>query len=220
MIAREKLLAAATAAAAMFVGSAASAAVLFSSVLTGDQEVPPSGSPYTGTASYILRTGGALGPALDFDILVDPNFDFDLPDSTGTQQVLGLHIHQAPSGVNGPVVFGIISPDDDLDDDVELTVLSDGSTRITGTWDADEGRIGSTFSDFASDFENAARGEYMPFYLNLHTDDFRGGEIRGQIVAAQVPLPASLPMLAGGILLVFSMTQQVRGAGRAGDGLS
>lgn len=178
------------------------AGTIFSSVLTGDQEVPPSGSTGTGSASYEIVDNGAAGLSLVFEAIIGPTFNFGLAGSTGTQTVVAMHIHQAPRDVNGGIVFGLISPSDDDDLDTTLTLLGDGSTRITGEWDADEGRpTGPTFADLATDFLDTAPGADAPFYLNVHTTDFPGGEIRGQIVAA-IPLPATLPLLAGAVLVL------------------
>lgn len=200
---RTILLSCSAAALSMFAASTAIAATLFTSSLSGAQEVPPTGSPNTGSADYTLRISGVIVTSLEFDMLFSPAFNFGVPGSTGTQIVSGLHIHEGPRGVNGPVVFGLIGLDDDDDDDIVYTLLTDGSTRITGEWDTTEGRGGTTFADFASIFAGTGPGADTPFYLNLHTNpDFPGGEIRGQIVAAPIPLPATLPLLVGALLLV------------------
>ena len=181
----------------------AGAATFFRSMLTGDQEVPPTGSAGVGTATYQLVDNGALGLSLVFDAVFGPTFNFGLTGSTGTQMVTAMHIHGAPRGVNGGIIFGILNPSDDDDSDTRLTLLADGSPRLSGVWEASEGRpFGATFADVASLFEAAMPGADVPFYLNLHTTDFPGGEIRGQIVAAPIPLPATLPLLAGGVLLL------------------
>ncbi len=197
---------AATTALAAVCAGPAMAASLFAATLSGGQEVPSSGSPHTGTATFELLGAGTATPSLAFDMLFDPAFDFGLDGNVGPQQVVGLHIHRAPRDQNGSVVYGIISPSSEVlgFSDVVFSATADGATRITGEWDADEGLGGLTFSDFAAIFDDTAPGTDTPFYVNLHTTDFPGGEIRGQIVAAPspVPLPATLPMLAGGVLLL------------------
>jgi hypothetical protein len=189
----------AAALATALMAGASLAATSFSATLTGDQEAPPSGSTLTGSASFQLLGAGTASPSLAFEMLFHPAFDFGLPGGSGTQQVVSLHIHQAPRGVNGGVVFGIRSPDSDTDMDTAFELLGDGSTRITGEWDADEG-FGTTFAALAPAFL-ASTGE-VGFYVNLHTTDFPAGEIRGQIAAAPIPLPTTLPLLAGGVVLL------------------
>ena len=80
----------------------------------------------------------------------------------------GLHFHNAPAGANGGVVvnIGAISG---------LISPSIGSTTI----------------------DQALTDEFLAgnIYINLHTNDFAGGEIRGQVF--QIPEPASGLLLAG-----------------------
>ncbi len=173
--------------------AAADAASLFGSRLSGKQEVPPNALPNLGAATYMLKGAATLTPSLSFDLLFDDLFNFGLAGSMGSQVVTGLHIHQAQRGVNGPVVFGIINPDSDDNNDVNFAVNADGTTRITGVWNADEGNGGFSFADFAAIFASVVPGDELPFYLNLHTIEFPAGAIRGQITA--VPLPAGVTLL-------------------------
>ena len=151
---------AATTALAAVCAGPAMAASLFAATLSGGQEVPSSGSPHTGTATFELLGAGTATPSLAFDMLFDPAFDFGLDGNVGPQQVVGLHIHRAPRDQNGSVVYGIISPSSEVlgFSDVVFSATADGATRITGEWDADEGTGGLTFSDFAAIFdEHGAR---------------------------------------------------------------
>ena len=196
-----RVLAGAATALAAVAASAATAATVFSATLTGDQEVATgSGSPFTGTADFKLMGFGTPTPSLAYQMLFDPGFDFGLAGSTGSQQVVGLHIHNAPRGANGAVIYGILSPSSEVDNDVSFGINADGSTSVTGEWDWNEGTF-ATFQDVAGQFAEAAQGDEVPFYVNLHTVEFPAGEIRGQISA--VPLPATLPLLAGGLLLLL-----------------
>lgn len=187
-----------------FGASVATAATLFTGPLTGDQEVPPTGEPSDGSR-YILQIPDPAAPSLLFEILIGDLYNFSnfgLPGS-GPELVTNLHFHgPADRGENASVIYGILAPSHDEDGDHEFTVNPDGTTTITGEWDTTEGP--TPFADVAQLFLDAAPGEDVPFYLNLHTVDFPRGAIRGQVVAA-IPLPASVLMLSGALaLMAFS----------------
>ena len=132
----------------------------------GAQEVPPVTTSASGSGS--LR----LNKAQD-----ELNFEFSESglDLTGSEtcdpgdDVTGLHIHRAPAGSNGAVVFGVISPSSDSDGD---TVIAGSSA--SGQWDAGEGN-GTTLTAELSNLLSDG------LYVNFHTAAFPSGEIRGQI---------------------------------------
>lgn len=180
--------------AAVSLTARAEAVTIFTATLTGDQEEVPTGSTATGTGSFELNDAMT---ALTYDITVT-GLDF-----TGTQtaqtddNLAAAHFHQAPPGTTGGVVFGFFGmPFNDNPDDVSVTpfVAGVGGT-ITGKWDQPEGN-GTTL-----DAQLAAllAGN---LYVNFHTEEFPGGEIRGQVlqVAAPVPEPALLTLLGLGAL--------------------
>ncbi len=106
-------------------------------------------------------------------------------DVTGTQtpdtfdNLVAAHIHApAPPGINAPVVWGFFgTPDNDNSpDDLVVTPFSTGVGGVfTSKWDLPEGNAGTTLSAQAP---NILAGQS---YLNFHTVQFGGGEIRGQI---------------------------------------
>mgnify|MGYP006426734365 CR=1 FL=1 len=107
---------------------------------------------------------------------------------TGTQDattdpdddVVSMHIHNADRGSNGGVAFGVISPAQDAD--VTFSEDADGRTVISGTWDPGEGNSDAS----AFPFTTTDVGTDLPLYWNIHTEANTGGEIRGQLVAADV----------------------------------
>jgi hypothetical protein len=91
---------------------------VFATILTGDQEVPPSGSTAIGlgvvawdTASDTARYG-----------ILAKGVDFGEAAGVGAQtgfagdDVTNMHVHNQARGVNGAVVFGQIGPAQDADD--------------------------------------------------------------------------------------------------------
>ena len=166
---------------------AAQAAVVFSAQLTGSQEVAPNGSTATGSATLVLNDAQT---ALTYSITVT-GIDF-----TGTQtaatgdNLVAAHIHAAPPGVNGGVVFGFFGApfNDNNPNDVVFTPFAAGvGGTISGKWDAAEGNGGT---NLLAQLPNLLLGNT---YLNFHTVNFPGGEIRGQIL--RVPEPGTLALI-------------------------
>jgi hypothetical protein len=121
-------------------------------------------------------------------------------DLTGTQtaatddNLLAAHIHApAPPGVNGPVVFGFFGApfNDSNPPDVVVTPFASGvGGTITGKWDAAEGNNTTLAAQLSNLLAELA-------YLNFHTVEFPGGEIRGQIL--RVPEPGTLVLMGLGL---------------------
>jgi hypothetical protein len=147
----------------------------FVAILNGSQEVtnPPGG---TGSAAGAVArfTLNADRTALRYEIFI---FGLDLrnlpdaEDPNPADDVGGTHIHRAPAGSNGSIVYGMIGPDTDLDG----PIVNGPEGVITGDWDLTEGNAGATL---ASELDELfADG----LYLNVHTTRFPAGEVRGQI---------------------------------------
>ena len=197
-------------AAAVAVGSLAaghaSAQTAFVANLTGDQEFPavtnPTLSAANGGGARPLAFGNAtflLNSAMTsmtFEAIIF-NIDF-----TGTQtadpndNLTNAHIHASATltlpGTAG-VVWGFIgSPFNDNNPmDVVVTPFTTGvGGRVTGKWDAPEGQ-GTTLT---AQLPNILSGRS---YINFHTVQFGGGEIRGAITL--VPEPATVLLLGAGL---------------------
>ena len=123
-------------------------------------------------------------------------------DVTGTQtedpndNLVAAHIHNAPPGVNGGVVWGFFgTPFNDTDpSNTTLVPFASGvGGTFTGTWDLNEGN-GTTLT---AQLPNILAGNT---YMNFHTTQFPGGEIRGNL--AVVPEPSTVLLLGSGLALV------------------
>jgi Ca2+-binding RTX toxin-like protein len=157
-------------------------ATAFRIELTGDQEVPPTGfaahglgtiifDPSTLTATYSIHyTGLDFGPALG------------LPAQTANtaDDVTSHHVHNAPRGTNGSIVFGQIGPAQD-NDDLLILPNADGSWTVSGRWDTND-PANVSISTFASQLGSAQVGSDVSLYFNAHTTAFQMGAIRGQWV--------------------------------------
>jgi len=127
--------------------------------------------------------------------------DFTGTQSADTNDNLGnAHIHAGPAvgpGVNGSVVWGFFGMpfNDNAQNDVIMTPSANGvGGTISGKWDASEGN-GTTLAD---QLPNILSGHS---YINFHTSQFGGGEIRGAILV--VPEPSTAVLLGLGVFAVI-----------------
>lgn len=171
----------------------AHAVLIFSADLTGDQEVPPVTTAASGIASLALNDAQTQ---LEIDIQL---FGLDLDGNQTADpddDVVALHIHNAPVGENGPVVFGFINPNSDLDNDLAIDPVAG---TVFSVWDLNEGNSTTLADQLPNLFSGA-------LYLNAHTPVNPGGEVRGQIF--RVPEPSTLGLA---VLSLLGMSLKKRG---------
>lgn len=158
--------------------SSSSFATVFYANLSGSQEVPVRATPATGFGIADLN-GNILSVTITFSGLTTPN--------------AAAHIHCCvPIGTNGPVAIDFVDAgfptgvtSGTYSQTFDLSVLT---TYTTGFRTANGGTIASVQAAFLAGL-NSGRT-----YFNIHTSQFPGGEIRGQI-----PEPATLGLLGLGI---------------------
>lgn len=163
--------------------SAQAAIVEFGALLDGGQEVPSVATPGNGSAFVLFDSiTKELTWNLSFRDLLAP---VNVPGGGPT-----AHIHEAPTGSNGPVAIFIDSTNPG-------TVVS-GEGKTTGIF------TGAAVLDASVEAALFA-GD---LYFNLHTAAFTSGEIRGQILPGSVtvvPLPGAFMLLGsalGGLTMV------------------
>lgn len=194
---------------------AANAGIMLTASLTHDQETTQ-GAFTTSTGAPRPQSFGIANFLIDdaqtsmtFVAMIN-NIDF-----TGTQtadpfdNLTAAHIHgPALPGSNGPVIWGFFGmPDNDIaPDNLIFMPFLGGAVGgiISSTWNLTEGNGGTTF---ALQLANILDGLT---YINFHTTQFRGGEIRGQILLVPEPATWLLIATAASLLLLTPVRKKVR----------
>jgi CHRD domain-containing protein/PEP-CTERM motif-containing protein len=156
--------------------------ITYQAFLAGTNEVPANASPATGFATLTLD-----------DILDTLSVDETFSGLIGGNAA-AAHIHCcAPVGVNAIVAVGFPGfPAAASGHYVQTFVLTNASTYTPAFIAAHGGTVASAEADLIAALNSGNA------YVNIHNTVFGGGEIRGQI-AATVPEPASMTLLATGI---------------------
>jgi hypothetical protein len=124
--------------------------------LTGAEEVPPRDTQAQGQAILHVSKDGT---AITYKLI-----------AVNIENVVAGHIHRGPVGVNGPVVANLIS--------AAATTQMPNGIRAEGTITAADlvGPLaGHPLSDLLAEIEAGNA------YVNVHTSQNPGGEIRGQL---------------------------------------
>ena len=148
-------------------GNPTNTATNFTATLSGSNEVPPTGSTATGSATLTVN-----GQQIEYTVNV-----------TGIQNAVLAHIHIAPAGENGPVRLNLCGTG------APLPACSSGTGVLaTGTNGTVVGTPTITFDSLVSARRTGGA------YVNVHTNApgctpgaegcNPGGEIRGQVEAA------------------------------------
>jgi hypothetical protein len=128
----------------------------FTSLMSGEEEVPPVDGMASGTAKFNL---GSDGSSIDYQLNV-----------TDVSGVTAAHIHSGNVGENGPVIVTLFESDTPTN---QINgVLADGTFSAS---DLEGPMEGMELSDLVSAMSNGVT------YVNLHTQTNPEGEIRGQI---------------------------------------
>jgi hypothetical protein len=134
----------------------------FNTPLSGAEEVPPADTRARGQAQFQLNRAGT---EISFRLNV-----------ANIENVTMAHIHVGAVGVNGPVVVWLYpeGPPPQL-----IPGRSNG-VLATGTFTEDD-LVGPLAGQTLADLLNVMRSGDT--YVNVHTSQFPGGEVRGQIRA-------------------------------------
>ena len=160
-----------------------------------------------GTASFVIDD------AMMFMTFTATIFNIDV---TGSQtadindNLTAAHIHAGPAvtpTTNGGVVWGFFGApfNDNNPNDGVVTPFGSGiGGTFSGKWDLAEGNN----TTLAAQLPNILAGRS---YINFHTTQFGGGEIRGNIAA--IPESETYALLLGGLAVVAGVARRrARGA--------
>jgi hypothetical protein len=174
--------------AALALGASAPAGLtVYNFGLSGAQEVAPNSSTALGVATIIYDT---TSDVFDITVLVVGIGLSDLrpvgPNGSP------IHIHMAPPGVNGGIV-------------IDLGFLSSFMQAGLGIqYSAIGVTAGGTYGGISSDPALVRQAfDAGNLYVNIHTNNYPGGEIRGQIPPIPLPTPATAALIgAAGLVVV------------------
>jgi hypothetical protein len=171
---------------ALAIGASSNAAIISTNfMLDGGQEVPPNSSNALGIAQIDYDT---TDDTFDISVYVVgiPLANLRPAGANGTP----IHIHLAPPGSNGGIVIDLGF--------LGSFVQSGLGIELTLTDVAAGGTFGAISSDPATVQQAFRQGN---LYVNIHTNAFPGGEIRGNI--PPIPTPATAALIgAAGLLAV------------------
>src|SRR5687768_3420581 len=179
----------------IFIGVAKADQVVLSTTLTGAQEVPPTGSPGIGSALVTIDTvTNLLTVNVAFAGLVSPT------------TIAHIHCCAGPGGIAIPATtvpsfpgFPVGVTTGTYLQTFDLTLASTYNPAFIA---AHGGTVASAQAAFIAGLLNGQA------YFNIHTVQFPGGEIRGQLQA--VPEPATLLLLSSGIIGVIGALRKRR----------
>lgn len=195
-----RLLLAAIAVLPLAAGGASAAPLTFRAFLSGPAEEPPVASPGTGTATVVLDTvANTLRVTADFGGLLSPTIFAHVHCCTPTPlagvspvAVAPMNLPGFPVGVTSGVYDRLLNSEDAAIYTPTFVATFGGGT-IPG---AEAALLAGLQSGRA--------------YFNIHTETFRGGEIRGFF--APVPTPMSLALFGTGLVGLVALRRRPRAA--------
>lgn len=153
----------------------------YNATLTGNQQVPPVKTNGIGTASFELLDDNKT---FNYQINV-----LDVP------KITGIHIHQGKAGENGDVIVNLYNPKENIfqnenkiENETKLSQIESNSVTINGNTQNSliaSGTInnsdlkGPLLGKDISDLINLMQSKNT--YVNVHSESYPDGEIRGQI---------------------------------------
>lgn len=151
----------------------------YNATLTGNQQVPPIKTNGIGTASFELLDDNKT---LHYQINV-----LDVP------KITGIHIHQGKLGENGDVIVNLYNPKENIfknenKNETKMSQIESSSVTINGNT---QSSLISSGTINNSDLKGPLSGKNISdlialiqsknTYVNVHSESYPDGEIRGQI---------------------------------------
>jgi hypothetical protein len=180
---------------AIFFGPAKADTLVFTTTMTGSQEVPPTGSPGIGSALVTIDTVTNLMTVnVSFAGLVSPT------------TIAHIHCCAPPGGIAPPATmvpsftgFPVGVTTGTYFQTFDLTLASTYNPAFIA---ASGGTVAGAQAAFTTGLLNGLA------YFNIHTSQFPNGEIRGQLQA--VPEPATLLLMGAGLTAAAGVIRRRR----------
>lgn len=137
--------------------------MVFTTSLSGTEEIPMSTSTASGRA-HLVHSSSRTGSVMHYQLIVHDG-----------ENITGAHLHCGPRGVNGPVVVNLLKEESKTSVHGELAsgmieqndILAAGATCTPNI---------RTVAHLAQAMREGK------VYVNVHTTQYPGGEIRGQVL--------------------------------------
>lgn len=184
--------------AGLFAGAAQAATFSFEADLDAAQSIPAATSMATGTATVSVDD---VAQTIDLALNVTGLSLDDLWDDLVAAPGGPVHFHDGVAGTTGPIAIPFAFSPSTYSD-----TATGFSLNVSDYSYSDAVAISGFGEDFDSFLTGLTAGEY---YINIHTDTFNAGEIRGQISA--VPLPASALLLMAGLGGLAGLRRKIKG---------
>jgi len=193
--------------------AAVSAQTVFTANITNNQE-PGNIMPTTSSGAPRVSSGTAtftLSPAMDSlsftATVVGIDFTGAQTPTEPNDNLAAAHIHASSDPLftpptNAGVVWGFFGApfNETAPNDQVITLLPAGAgATISGKWDLSEGNN----TTLAAQLPNILAGRS---YINFHTTQFGGGEIRGAII----PEPSTIALVGIGLVVLGTMARKRR----------
>jgi len=152
--------------------------------LSGGLDVLQAGT----NGDFVTGSGNGTGTIVgDYDDVADLlNYTITWQDLLDPGTVTNMHFHNAPAGASAGVDLGIpANSGADWVSPIDRTAIPVGAAEET----------------------NLLAGNW---YVNIHTSNFGGGEIRGQVLVALVPEPATAGLAVIAFLSAVSLGRRKR----------
>ncbi|MGB5559063.1 MAG: CHRD domain-containing protein [Paracoccaceae bacterium] len=182
----------------MTLGVAQAATLAYSAALSGAAESPPNLSTGTGAAQvWVDPSAHFLRVKFDFGGLVGP--------------LTAAHIH-GPTATAGAGTAGVMTAVPYfpslavgvISGNYDMTFDTSQASTFNPSFVTAQGSLANAEASF---FASLASGTA---YLNLHSSVYPGGEIRGFLQPAAIPLPATLPLALSGVGALVSIRKRRR----------
>lgn len=152
----------------------------FKALLSGSNEVPAVESAGAGLATFSVTEEGT--PAIDYSLFV-----------YGLTDIVGGHIHVGASDENGGVAVDLL--------DGVTTPVSVNGLLVEGSITPEDilGLPDQGFDGSFAELVRLMRVDPSALYVNIHTDEYASGEIRGQIESLGVPTEPAFTDTTGNV---------------------